>query len=236
MFRNLFNTKKTLLLFFTSLLLSSSSGFAQDTTSVSFEIQNPLQVTPQQYEVLGVEVSGLTTTRPSFVVATSGLQEGTQITYPGDDIPNAINQLKRTGLFSDIKIIRKRTTSSGIYLEIRVTEQPKLEAFEIRGVKNSQRKDLREQINLLKGFAVTDASKAQAIRTIKDYYDEEGYWFTEVEVSTSETDEVRNRVTLYFDINPGEKLEIKDITFEGNDSFTDAKLRRQLKEIGKSVV
>ncbi|MDZ7715923.1 MAG: outer membrane protein assembly factor BamA [Balneolaceae bacterium] len=227
----MFNTKKTLLLFFASLLLSSSLGFAQDTTSVRFEIQNPLQVTPQQYEILGIEVSGLTTTRPSFVVSTSGLQEGTQITYPGDDIPNAIKQLNRTGLFSDIKIIKTGTTSSGIYLEIQVKEQPKLEAYKIRGVKNSQRKDLREQINLLKGFAVTEASKAQAIRTIKDYYEEEGYWFTEVEVSTSETDEVRNRVTLFFDIKPGEKLEIKEITFEGNESFTDAKLRRQLKEI-----
>ncbi|MDX1585805.1 MAG: outer membrane protein assembly factor BamA [Balneolaceae bacterium] len=209
------------------------SGLSQDSTS--FNIQNPLQVTPQQYEILSVEVTGLTTTREDFVINTSGLEVGTTVTIPGSDIGDAINRLNRTGLFSNIQIIDRGRTSTGINLEIRVQEQPKLQNFEIRGVKKSQRSDLRERITLLPGFAVTDASTGQAVNTIQRYYKENGYWFTNVEVSTSKTDTVRNRVTVYFDVDPGEKLEIKDITFEGNEAFNDRTLRKQLDAIKEDV-
>jgi len=229
--KHLFITKKKLFLFVTGLLIGTSVSIAQDTTSADFEITNPLETVPQQYEILGVEVTGLTTTNPSFVISTSGLEEGRTITHPGESIPEAVRQLKRTGLFTDIKILRKKTTAGGIYLEIQVKEQPKLENFVIRGVKKSQRKDLREKINLLTGFAVTESTKARAVQTIKDYYQEEGYWFTEVELSTSKTDTVRNRVTLYFDIEPGEKLEIKDITIEGNEFLSDRELIKELDAI-----
>lgn len=226
MFQHFIDVKKFLFVLPTALLCFTLSGFSQDSTS--FNIQNPLQTTPQQYEILSVEVTGLTTTREDFVISTSGLEVGSTITIPGSDIGDAINRLNRTGLFSNIEIIDKGRTGTGINLELRVQEQPRLQKFEIRGVKKSQRSDLRERINMLPGFAVSEASTGQAANTIKRYYKEKGYWFTEVEVSKSKTDTVRNRITVYFDIKPGKKLEIKDITFDGNEAFSDNKLRKEL--------
>lgn len=233
MFQHFINVKKFLFALPVLLFCLTLNGLSQDSTS--FNIQNPLQVTPQQYEILSVEVTGLTTTREDFVINTSGLEVGTTITIPGSDIGDAINRLNRTGLFSNIQIIDKGRTTTGINLEIKVQEQPKLESFEIRGVKKSQRNDLKERITLLPGFAVTDASTGQAVNTIQRYYKENGFWFTDVSVTTSKTDTVRNRVTVYFDVDPGEKLEIKDITFEGNKSFNDRTLRKQLDAIKEDV-
>ncbi|HKL19836.1 MAG TPA: outer membrane protein assembly factor BamA [Halalkalibaculum sp.] len=225
--------KKFLFVLPALLFCLTLNGLSQDSTS--FNIQNPLQTTPQQYEILSVEVTGLTTTREDFVINTSGLEVGTTVTIPGSDIGDAINRLNRTGLFSNIEIIDKGRTSTGINLEIRVQEQPKLQNFEIRGVKKSQRNDLRERITLMPGFAVTEAATGQAVNTIQRYYKENGYWFTNVDVSTSKTDTVRNRLTVYFDVDPGEKLEIKDISFEGNESFSDRTLRKQLDAIKEDV-
>jgi outer membrane protein insertion porin family len=207
-----------------------SQDLGTDTTD-TFTIENPLESSPEQYTVTGIAVTGLTATRKSFVVSQLGFKKGSTITIPGDDISTAIERLYQTGLFSDIQIIRKQTTDEGIALEVRVQEQPRLRNFEIRGVKRSQRTDLRERFNLLPGFAVTQSSRVQAINTINRYYKEKGYWDTAIEVSTGEVDTVRNRLTLFFDIEAGERLEVKNITFEGNEKFSDGALRKSLASI-----
>lgn len=232
MFQQLTDVKKV---FFglCALCFFSVPALAQNVSSdtSTINIRNPLNVVPQQYEILGVEVEGLSTTRESFIIGTSGLEVGTQITHPGEDIPRAIKNLHRTGLFSDVEILKTGSEAGGIFLKIIVQEQPRLQNYEIRGVKRSQRSDLRERLNLLSGYAVTESAINQAVNTIRRYYKEEGYWFTEVEVSRTKLDTTRNRVTLVFGIDAGEKLEIKQINFEGNEHFSDRKLSRALDTI-----
>ncbi|MEL7832490.1 outer membrane protein assembly factor BamA [Fodinibius sp. Rm-B-1B1-1] len=205
-------------------------GFSQDT---QINIENPMNNRPQQFEVLNVEVEGLTTSREGFVIGTSGLQVGTQITIPGEDLSRAIKSLHRTGLFSDVEIVETGREPGGINLKIIVQEQPRLEGFEIHGTKRSHRKDLEEEISLMRGYAVTESSLAQAKNTIQRYYDDKGYWYTDISVRKSQPDTVRNRVTVHFDIDPGERLEVKEISFNGNKEFNDRQLRKQLDEISE---
>lgn len=230
MIQDFIDLKKIVLFFLAGIFIIANEGFSQVTPedSTSFEIQNPLNYSPQEYEIQGIQVVGLTTTRPSFVISQTGFKEGSTITIPGQDVADAIQRLHRTGLFSDIKIVRTRTTSEGVYLEIRVQEQPRLQNFELKGINRSERTDIRERLNLLNGFAVTKASKVQATNTIKRYYKQEGHWFTKVDVSTGQVDTVRNRVKLIFDIDPGEKLEVKEVSFKGNDKFSDKTLTKSL--------
>lgn len=217
-----------------AVCILSIPSLAQDTGDISpIDIENPMNKVPQQFEILGVEVEGLTTTRESFVITTSGLEVGTQITHPGEDIPLAMKSLYRTGLFSDIQIVEEGRETGGIYLKIMLQEQPRLQEYKIRGVKRSQRKDLRERLNLLQGYAVTESATSQAVSTIKSYYEEEGFWFTTVDVSRELTDTTRNRVTVYFDVDAGEKLEIKEINFEGNENFSGRQLRKALDTINE---
>ncbi|HLR31241.1 MAG TPA: outer membrane protein assembly factor BamA [Fodinibius sp.] len=221
--------KKILLTAFL-LCFISISAIAQDTPAdrTPIRIENPMNTTPQQYEILGITVEGLTTSREEFVIGTSGLEVGSQVTIPGEQIGQAIKSLHQTGLFSDVEIVEAGREPGGVYLKIMLQEQPRLETFEIEGVKRSQRSDLEEMINLVPGYAITESSIAQAVNTIKRYYKQEGHWFTEVDVRQSEPDEVRNRVTVIFDVNTGERLEIKDITFDGNEQFSDQALQKSL--------
>lgn len=233
MFQETTHVKKLLLALFVYCFLTvpalAQVGTADSTASIN--IENPMNVRPQQLEIMGVEVEGLTTSRKEFVVGTSGLQVGTQITVPGDAISSAIKSLYRTGLFSNIEIIETKREAGGIYLKIIVQEQPRLQEYKLHGVKNSQKSDLRDKITLLKGYAVTESSLAQAKNTIRRYFKKEGYWNTNVQVSRTKTDSVRNRVTVRFDIDPGQKLEIKNITFSGNEKFSDKELRKALSTI-----
>lgn len=212
------------------LALGVRGASAQQQCS-SFEITNPLQTTPRQYTIGNVEVQGISTVQPDFVIEQAGLQAGTTITHPGTDIPTAIRQLNRTGLFTDICIERVGTEGSSIHLRIVLQEQPRLQGFQIEGVRRSDREDLRERINLLQGYAVTEGAQAQAVNSIRRYYKNQGYWFTDVEISTSRVDTVSNRVDLIFDVDPGERLEIQDISFAGNEHYDDKTLRKELDAI-----
>ena len=233
MVQNVIDFSKAVLIILVCFCFIPHRGNAQNVgdTTKTFQIQNPLEQTPQQYKVLGIKVTGLTTTRRSFVISQLGFKKGSTITIPGNDIASAIKRLYRTGLFSDVKILRTRTTPQGIYLEVQVQEQPRLKKYVLKGIKSSQRKKLKRRINLLPGFAVTKSSKTQAISTIKQYFKSQGYWSTHVNVTTGKIDTAMNRETVIFHINPGKKLEVKKITFEGNKHFSNKQLRKALGKI-----
>jgi outer membrane protein insertion porin family len=231
--------KHSVLSLFLVVIVIISSGVeiiqAQTGSQPQLRITDPTQTQVRQLRIQAVTVSGAESHNNSFILATANLIEGETITIPGEEIPNAIRRLYRTGLFSDVQVLQTETTSTAVSLDIRVVEQSRLQEFQISGVKRSQRRELREQINLIPGFAVTESAKAQAINTIKRYYLEKGYRGTKVEIEISETDPIRNRITLNFDIDTGERIQIRRISFEGNDSFSDRRLRKSLKEIKKNT-
>lgn len=215
---------------FALLLFIGFGALSQNTNAQDFEITDPTQNIPQEYSILGVEVRGNEFTREQFIINASSLNSGSTIVYPGDDIPDAIKRLYNVGLFSDVKIFITERTSTGIRLVIEVTEQPRMLEYKIEGTKRSERKDLRDLIRLVPGTAITTANIEQAKSTILNFFEEKGLWFTEV-TTRVEPSEIENRSILYFDVEKGDKLEVKDIQFEGAESFSDRKLRKKIKPL-----
>jgi len=203
-------------------------AYAQDGCEI--QITDPTQTAPRQYEINEVAVEGIQTARESFLISTSGLSSGTTISIPGEEIPNAIRRIYRTGLFSDVEICHE-IANGGVNIRMILQEEPSLQGYELEGIRRSHRRDLRERLNLLTGFAVTSSRKTQALNTIKRYYREKGYWGTEVEVVEDLTDDFRNRITLIFNIDPGERIKVRRIQFEGNEQFSESRLRRQFGSI-----
>ena len=194
------------------------------------QLTDPSEDTPRQYEIMSILVTGAESHNQSFIIASASLNVGERITIPGQQIPDAVRRLFRTGLFSDVQILQTPASASGVHLEIRVREQPRLQEFRITGVRRSHRRELREQINLMSGFAVTESSKAQAVNIIRRYYMEKGHRGTSVEVLTVDQDTLRNRITLEFNIDAGDRIQVRDISFTGNETFSDRRLRKAMKE------
>jgi len=84
-------------------------------------------------KVLGISVEGTQFTDANMVRLSSGINVGTEIT--GEGIQEAIRQLWRLGLFSDIQIVIDRELPTGVFLTIKVAEYPRLDSFEIIGNK-----------------------------------------------------------------------------------------------------
>lgn len=220
-------SKRILLTFF---LLLSTVLFTEGLIAQDFKLTDPTLEIPQEYTILGVQVRGNEFTREQFIINASSLSEGSTITYPGEDISDALKRLYRVGLFSDVKVFVTEKTLTGIRLIIEVTEQPRMYEYKIEGVKRSERRDLKKTITLLAGTAITEANIAQAKSQIFKFYKEKGLWFTEVDVTT-EPSKVENRSNLIFTVKRGKKLEIKDIEFSGAEAFSERKLRKKIKPL-----
>lgn len=202
----------------------------QNIQAQEFKITDPSNAFPREYTILGVEIRGNQYTRDQFIINASSLTAGTTITYPGTDIADAIKRLFQVGLFSDVKVYITQRTSTGLRLLIEVTEQPRLQEYKLEGIKRSERSDLEEKIRLLPGTAITEANIAQAIKTINTFYKEKGLRFTKVTTRT-EPAEIDNRSILIFEIDKGKKLEVKDVIFNGAESFSNKKLLKTIKPL-----
>ncbi len=201
---------------------------------VAFQPVNPMQNQPRLYELIDVTATGSKFYSETFIVSASNLSVGTNIRIPGEEIPQAIKRLYNTGLFSDVKIYKREVGRDGVILDIEVTEQPRLERYTIEGTRRSHRRDLEKKIALSRGFAVTESAKTQSVNTILRYYESRGYRDATVDVEVTDPDTLRNRVSLVFHVDRGERVQIRRIEFEGNESFSDRRLRRNFGDVKRN--
>ena len=206
--------------------------------ALSASAQNPTQspqpssaVAPRPtYTIQDIQVRGVPNEQTSqFVVQSSGLSEGQQITLPaGDAVAQAIRSIYNLRMFSDVAIYRANQSGNNITLVIEVTPEPTLGTYELMGIDGGDREDLKQKIPLLKGSPVRPSDVERSKQIIKNFYEKEGYLRTEVDVERTTTD--GNRVNLTFNVDRKEEIEVERIRFFGNKEFDDGNLRGAMEE------
>ncbi|NQU06176.1 MAG: outer membrane protein assembly factor BamA, partial [Calditrichaeota bacterium] len=175
----------------------------------------------------GLSVEGNDHTDTGLITATSGLVTGDPLT--GELVQSAIRQLWELNLFSDIKIIAEKQEGAGVYLLIRVVEFPRLEFIDIGGGKKIKEDEIEESIELNKGQVLRPTDAVKIRRKLRRLYDDKGYLLADITVLINDGS-VDGLASLYIRINEGKKVRIKKIEFNGNEAFSDKKLRKQFKE------
>ncbi len=178
------------------------------------------------FSILGISVEGNKTADANFVRLSSGLSVGEKIT--GDDIQDAIRQLAGLDMFDDIAILLEKQVGEGVYLVIRVSEFPRLNKIELSGNDKISKKDLEKELTFFKGQVMSPREAARVRRKIKKLYESKGYLLAKVEPALTPADE--DRVDLEVKIEEGNKVQIEKINFHGNTSFSNKKLRKQMKK------
>jgi outer membrane protein insertion porin family len=185
---------------------------------------------PEVLEILGLSVEGVASEGlQSFVIQRSGLEVGQTVRIPGDAaFADAIRNVYRYGMFSDVKIVEERRVGDGVYLAIQVREEPRLAEFEFEGPKKSERRDLRDEVPLLLNQPVRPSEVERSIQVIEQFYDDKGHPLAEVDVDRTVRED--NTVSLRFDVDKGPRVRVEEIRFVGNEQVSDRTLRKQLDE------
>jgi len=180
--------------------------------------------------ILGnVTVTGKTSYNQQTIVTFAGLEKGQNITVPGEEISNAIKKLGKLGLFSNIDFYVNEVKGDSIYLDLDIIELPKLGEVKFVGVKKNKVDDLIKENSLTKGKIVNENLLTTTKNYLENKYKKDGFFNTKVNIRTLPADSTKNDVNMVINIDKGEKIKIRQISFEGNEKFTDKKLRQTMK-------
>ncbi len=182
----------------------------------------------KSYILADVEVTGKVNYNPQTIITFAGLEKGQNIIVPGEEISGAIKKLWKLGYFNDINVYVNKIQNDSIYLELNINELPKLADVKITGVKKGKIEELIKDNDLKKGKIVNENLITTTKNYIQNKYKKNGFYNTKVVINTF-PDSTETNVDMLVKIDKGDKVKIKKIRFEGNEQFSDKKLRKAFK-------
>ena len=226
--------KKYILIFL--LLLSSKIGLSQIRYDLNNEQQIAISYTnPKVYEVAEIEVIGEKYLDEVALKSLAGIKVGDNISIPGEAISGAIKKLWKQGIIGDIKIVINKIEDDKVYLSIVLKERPRLSTFNIKGIGRTQKTELTEKINLIRGRIVTDAVLKNTQNIIETFFKKKGFYNVDVGIKQEIDTIVANSIKLDINVTKNKKVKIDNVSFEGNKNYSDAKLKGKLKKSGERV-
>lgn len=222
------------LLFICGLLISMVSAQGQFLTR--WTLDDIDYANPRKFEIGGITVSGTTRTDRQAIRIISGLLVGEEIMVPGEQISEAIHNLWKQELFSDVSISATKILGDKIFLDIHVEERPRLSKFRFAGrLKKGEVDDIRDKIKLVRGQVMT-AHRLEVIKNkTTEFFVDKGYLNAQTIVTEDVDDSSSNVVIVTIHVDKGQRVKINDIIFHGNNSLPSGKLWRQMKDTKRKI-
>ncbi|MDO8527390.1 MAG: outer membrane protein assembly factor BamA [Deltaproteobacteria bacterium] len=129
----------------------------------------------------------------------------------------AVENLKKWGIF-DIIELGSEADGSGILVKILLHQAEIISDIEIQGNYPYIKTKLRKRLNLHVGDMAEEKKLEEQVGRIKSFYEKEGFYHTNVEVSTF-PDSEENNVYVVYHIIKGERLRYDGVQVEGVHSF-----------------
>jgi outer membrane protein insertion porin family len=183
---------------------------------------------PRDYTIADIVVTGVKFLQTQYLINISGLTVGQEISVPGESLTKAINKFWTLGLFSDVKIIATKTDGKLIFLEIQLTEQPRLSKLKVQGLNKNDTKDVEEKIKLKPGNQITENVLNNTVTIIKKHFVDKGFFKCKVDFFQRADTSPGNKVFLDITVDKGKRVKISDINFIGNQAFKDSRLKRTM--------
>jgi outer membrane protein insertion porin family len=147
--------------------------------------------------------------------------------YRAESLDNDIKALYESGLVDDVRFLAE-PVGDNVILIAEVTTRPGLGGVGFVGNSIFSDQKLAKESKVKAGGALSDEQILEARRNIEKYY--QGYGYPDVTVThrTQATGQP-GLSDLIFVIDEGQKNEVRKISFEGNTTFTDLELRKEMK-------
>ena len=183
----------------------------------------------KSYILGGLDVTGLQSYNEQTVKTYTGLRVGQPITLPGEQISEVIKKLWGLELFSEIDIFITNIEENTVFLELNIIERPTLANVKFYGVKKGKVESLIKDTDLKKGKKITESLISNSKNYITNKYKKQGFLNAEVTIATSKDTTDTNTKNMVVNVNKGDKVKIRSISFDGNEQLSDKKLRKALK-------
>ncbi|MFH1076990.1 MAG: outer membrane protein assembly factor BamA [Pseudomonadota bacterium] len=130
------------------------------------------------------------------------------------------------GYFDDVSI-EASDVSAGKQVMIRVVERPVIHEIIFKGNSELKEEKLKETLNIKAGSILNIYKTREAVSALEQLYKKEGYHYASVKLETKLFK--YGQSDLIFNIEEGEELHIKEISFIGNTAYSSKDLRDLMK-------
>jgi outer membrane protein insertion porin family len=177
------------------------------------------QVFAQQYQFNTFAIEGNQRIGDSAVLSQAGIVPGQAIS--AGELNDAYQRLNNSGLFETVSI-----SPQGNTLVITVVELPTINRISFEGNARIEDEALLAVIESVSRRVFNPAQAERDANAIAEAYSNDGRLAARVQPKVIRRDQ--NRVDLVFEIFEGDNVEVERLSFVGNRTYSDARLRRVL--------
>ncbi len=144
-------------------------------------------------------------------------------TYTPKSLSDDIKAIYNMGYFDDIRVeAEDRRGGKSVILHVR--EKPTIRNIIILGNRIFDDEEIQENLSIATGAIVNVFAIQNNIQRIETLYKEKNYH--NVEVTYDLQSQENNQADLVFTVGEGEKVRVEEISFKGNDAYTDKRLKK----------
>lgn len=208
----------------------SNDSIPQPDPDVRPENVQPMDYSnPKRYVVREVNIHGNQYYDSNILKAAIGMAVGDTIQLPGDYVSQAINKVWSMRYFSDVEVLAE-PNGEDVTFDVYLTERPRVVRWRYEGIRKSQVTDLEENLKLRPGSELSDHIINKNKHHIKKYFADKGFRNAEVTTRIANDSVIHNAVNVTFVIDRKDKVRIGAVNFNGNEVFSDKKLRKTFKK------
>ena len=172
-------------------------------------------------QIRRIAVIGARRVDPDDVRATMKLRRGDTCTDPA--VTRDARALWNMGYFDDLQI-ESDPLGAGIKLTIRLVERPAIRKVIFRGNDEVDDSDIEEAITIEAGTILSVPEVEEQADAIRELYSEEGFFLADVKYNLKRLPGDANQVDVIYRIDEGAEVEVRRISFVGNDQLPAAEL------------
>lgn len=137
-----------------------------------------------------------------------------------------VKALYGLGFFRDVRVDVQQSPEGAILTFI-LLEKPTIKDLVLSGYQKVKREEIEAVLKVKKGDFFDPQPWQENLEAVRQLYASKGYYTAQV---VGEVEELEgNEVILYLDISEGPRGWITEIRFEGNEVFSDSRLRRVMR-------
>ena len=191
----------------------------------------------QEFVLKEVKVEGNVVSSANTIIFTSGLRKG--LTVSASEFPRAIKRLWQLGLFDDVQIRYDDEYNNEVSITLIVTESSVVGEVVFEGNRKIKDSKFIEELEITTGQRIKPNMLHEKKKKMKKLYAEKGYLKAEIDFELISSNKMSNlfdgkaqSITkdIIFKIKENEKIKLRNIYFEGNETYSDFRLRFLMKE------
>ena len=182
------------------------------------------------YEIADIQVTGADSYEDFVLIGFSGLAVGDKIEVPGDQITKSLKRFWKQGLFSDVKFKATKIEGDKIWLEIALTQRPRVSQIVYNGLRKTEQEDIEIKVGIKQGGQMTPDLSDRAKKIITKYLEEKGFYHTEVQVLQFDDLAKPGYVKVAVNVDKKEKIRVGQLYITGNQALTHTQINRAMKK------